>query len=394
MNLTFSKYMQRSPRVKRIKGLGCLLALSLTVATANDDPVDIVPPTEPVLEAPVPNRHQQLRLHQRSIEKMLADVDRRYGETASQLHSLKIKIEQKRQQLDKIHFDIQQEETKIDREKNGLAQQIKAAYKMGRQEQLQLLLNQQDPALTGRMLLYYKHINDKRLNQIKDIENNIAQLEQLNQQDMEITTALESTLQEKQNEQSALNAAKQQRNDLLARIAKQTTPEQQLSFLQDSEAALQQLINNLPDANVINDNAVNTTGITDTESFSKLKGQLPWPVKGRLAQQFGNPRAETVWDGVVIEAPEGQDVQAIAPGKVTFAEWLKSYGYLLIIEHEKGYMSLYAFNQSLYKHKNDTVKAGDIIAAVGQSGGNSKPGLYFGIRKQGMAINPQQWCRK
>jgi len=126
--------------------------------------------------------------------------------------------------------------------------------------------------------------------------------------------------------------------------------------------------------------------------FTTLKGSLPWPVKGRLAQSFGSPRADSRWDGVLIEANEGTDIKAVTEGKVVYAEWKMGYGMLLIIDHGHGYMTLYAFNQSLYKHEGDWVEAGDVIATVGQSGGRSQAGLYFGIRQNGTPVDPLEWC--
>lgn len=380
-----------------------LLASLAPLATANDAD-NYYPQTDAAAgDNPSATDRQQLRLRQDTIEKMLADVEQHYGKTAAQLHSLQVKIEQKRRRLDDIHQAIQTNERQMDREKKELATQVKAAYKMGRQEQLKLMFNQQDPALSGRMLMYYQHLNKTRLGKIARIEQAVAELEQLNKQDQDETAVLEETLQQKQAEQITLNGARKQRNELLAHIANNSSPQQQLSYLQESENALGRLIADLPDLNVINDNDVTLSsdqkptspdGVGASGNFAALKGKLPWPVKGRLAQKFGSPRLETVWDGVLIDAPEGIEIHAVAAGTVTFAEWLKSYGYLMIIEHDKGYMSLYAFNQSLFKHKNDTVKAGDVIAAVGQSGGRTQPGLYFGIRKQGVAMDPQQWCRK
>jgi septal ring factor EnvC (AmiA/AmiB activator) len=128
--------------------------------------------------------------------------------------------------------------------------------------------------------------------------------------------------------------------------------------------------------------------------FSTLKGSLPWPVRGRLAQKFGSPRTEGVWDGVLIDAPEGMEIKAVTQGKVVYAEWMRGYGLLIIVDHGHGYMTLYAFNQSLYKKMGDTVEAGDVIASVGQSGGRSQSGLYFGIRKKGVPIDPLEWCRR
>jgi len=252
--------------------------------------------------------------------------------------------------------------------------------------------------------MYYRRINQARLEKIADIEKSVMELERLNQQDQDETISLEHALQEKQAEQTALNMARKQRNEVLARIANESSPQEQLNYLLESEADLQAIITELPDPNSIKENAVGTAIVNGQNqeagnakpdvAFTLLKGQLPWPVKGRIAQKFGSPRSETVWDGVLIDAPEGAEIHAVAGGRVTFAEWLKSYGYLIIIEHDKDFMSLYAFNQSLLKVKNDTVKAGDVIAMVGQSGGRDQPGLYFAIRKQGIAIDPLQWCRK
>ena len=113
-----------------------------------------------------------------------------------------------------------------------------------------------------------------------------------------------------------------------------------------------------------------------------------------MAQKFGSPRTEGVWDGVLIDAPEGMEIKAVTQGNVVYAEWMRGYGLLIIVDHGHGYMTLYAFNQSLYKKMGDTVEAGDVIASVGQSGGRSQSGLYFGIRKKGVPIDPLEWCRR
>jgi septal ring factor EnvC (AmiA/AmiB activator) len=128
--------------------------------------------------------------------------------------------------------------------------------------------------------------------------------------------------------------------------------------------------------------------------FSTLKGKLPWPVRGRLAQRFGSSRAEGKWDGVLINANEGMEIKAVTRGKIVYAEWLRGYGLLTIIDHGQGYMTIYAFNQSLYKRMGDSVEAGDVIASVGQSGGRTQAGLYFGIRNKGVPVDPLEWCQK
>jgi septal ring factor EnvC (AmiA/AmiB activator) len=113
-----------------------------------------------------------------------------------------------------------------------------------------------------------------------------------------------------------------------------------------------------------------------------------------LSHKFGSARTEVAWDGVLIDADEGLEVKAVTRGKVVFAEWFRSYGLMIILDHGQGYLTLYGFNQSLYKKSGDAVEAGDIIASVGQSGGRNKAGLYFGIRNKGVPIDPLEWCRK
>lgn len=351
--------------------------------------------------SPQPDR-QQIKYHQSHIADMLDEVEQRYGETAAALFELRVKMEQKKQQMDSIRQEISRLEDQVSGQQKILAAEIKAAYRMGSQEQLKLLLNQNDPALSGRILRYYQYLTQERVDTIKTTERLVADLDTKNRQIQEQDAELEKLLSEKQIEQDALTKAKQQRNQLLARLSDMPA-QKRLEQLKQSETVLTNLLNGLPGADLIPDRQVASENkhteqqkkpTQKTQKFAELKGKLPWPTKGRISQKFGSPRLETVWDGILIEAPEGTEVHAVADGKVVFAKWLKSYGYLMILEHDPEYMTLYAFNQSLFKHKNDTVHTGEPIAAVGQSGGRTQPSLYFAIRKRGVAIDPAPWWQK
>ncbi|PPD50893.1 MAG: peptidase M23 [Methylobacter sp.] len=344
-------------------------------------------------------------LPQDNLEQLLADVEKRYGETASLLRSLLRQIENKRRNIDRIELDILTNQRMIAKERKELAGQVKAAYQMGQQEELKLLLNQQDPALSSRMMIYYSYINKARLAKIRQLEQSIQDLEQLDKQRQTETELLEQDLKEKKLQQTALNEVRKQRNALLADTLA-TSYEEQQRYLSESENKLRNLIANLPQELGISANAapVETPAPDGQEpprnefndlqgSFDSLKGKLRWPVQGKLVRNFSDTQTENAQNGVLIEAKEGVEVHAVAGGKVTFADWMRSYGYLIIIDHGDGYMSLYAFNQSLDKQVNDTVKAGDVIATVGQSGGRSRPGLFFGIRKKAVPVSPLQWCR-
>ena len=202
----------------------------------------------------------------------------------------------------------------------------------------------------------------------------------------------------------ALFDAKKQRSDLLERMDRDfSSTDQQLSQLQESEDSLRLLMSSLygvekgESSNESQANKLLTDKHAEIENrinFSNLKGNLPWPVTGQLAHKFGSARTEVTWDGVLIDANEGMDVKAVSRGKVIFAEWLRGYGLMMILDHGRGYSTLYAFNQSLYRKTGDSVEAGEVIASVGQSGGRSKAGLYFGIRNKGVPIDPLEWCRR
>ena len=345
---------------------------------------------------------QRLSEQKDSLQNLLADIENHYGETAALLRTLQIKIEQKRQGLDKIRQDMQTFQQEIDKLNTELAGQIRAAYAMGQQERLKLLLNQQDPALSGRMMVYFNYINKERLKKLAELEAAVQHLDQLDKQKKTETEFLERDLEQKKSEQTALDEARKQRNALLVQIGNEfSSNEQQLNQLQINEDRLRSLMATLPvteeELAADAEQTKELPGDTDVElegDFFTLKGSLPWPVRGRLAQKFGSPRAAGAWDGVLIDAPEGMEIKAVTQGKVVYAEWMRGYGLLVIIDHGHGYMTLYAFNQSLYKKMGDTVEAGDVIASVGQSGGRSQAGLYFGIRNKGVPIDPLEWCRR
>lgn len=348
-----------------------------------------------------------------ALTAQLAGIEKKYGKTVALLKDLQEQINQKRQNLSKTQAEIKHYQDEVRKHKQELAGQIKAAYAMGRKEKLKLMLNQQDPVLSSRMMVYYNYLNKARLRRLADIEDAMNHLGQLDKQKLQETELLEQNLEQKKAEQLALVSVRKQRSEVLSQLDRDfSSNEQRLSSLKDSENELMALIASLQNGSsddfsletesaesVTDEDGLRVLGKDkdDNETkadFSTLKGRLPWPVEGKLAQKFGSPRSEVLWDGVLIDAQEGAEIHAVTRGEVVYAEWLRGYGLLTIIDHGKGYMSLYAFNQSLYKRVGEWVEAGEVIASVGQSGGRSQPGLYFGIRRQGKPVDPLEWCRK
>lgn len=353
--------------------------------------------------------------HKNSINTQLAEIEKLYGRSSALLRILQAQVELKRENLNKIRKEIGLLTSEVSQQNKELSGQMKAAYAMGQQEKLKLLLNQKDPALSSRMMVYYDYLNAARVSKLRRINNSMAQLAGLEQRQQQDTAFLERDLEQKKAEQAAVDNAREKRNKLVAQLnSDYFSNEQQINRLQDSENKLKNLVASLKRSNAdssVDDQIkeesssqvfIDINKTTEAEvnfpsfkvDFSELKGTLPWPVAGQLRSKLGSA-GEDAWDGgVLIEAKEGADIRAVTKGAVAYSDWLKDYGLLIIVDHGEGYMTLYAFNQSLYKNVGDKVEAGEVIASVGQSGGRSQPGLYFGIRKKGKPVDPIEWCHR
>jgi septal ring factor EnvC (AmiA/AmiB activator) len=268
----------------------------------------------------------------------------------------------------------------------GLAQQMRAAYMIGREEPLKLLLNQQDPARAGRMFAYYSYFGRARAGVIAAIDADIGNLAGLDAQLAADEQRLDALQNAAADEVNQLQTARSQRNAALVAIkAESRNSAQMLQRLQGQQAALAALLRDLK-------RALQPFPSDANGAFGGLRGRLAWPVGGHLAARFGQVRAGGLkWDGMLIDTERGADVRAVYRGRVIYADWLPGLGLLTIIDHGDGYLSLYGHNDRLYKAVGDTVTAGDVIAVSGDSGGTSRPQLYFEIRKGGHPVDPGPW---
>jgi septal ring factor EnvC (AmiA/AmiB activator) len=270
----------------------------------------------------------------------------------------------------------------------ALAGQMRAAYGIGRQEPLKLLLNQKDPALAGRMFVYYSYFGRARAGQIKLIEDDMQRIAQL-QGELEAEDAQLAELEKQQRDKLAtLEAAREKRSHVLASLEVQShTRAQSLERLKSEQAGLEKLLRELRAA-------MARFPVEGNDAFARLRGQLSWPVSGQLLARFGEARAGGVrWDGVLVATERGAPVKAVCAGRVIYADWLPGLGLLTIVDHGDGYLSLYGHNDRLLKAAGETVAAGDPIAAAGDSGGSSRPELYFEIRKGGKPVDPRPWFK-
>lgn len=292
--------------------------------------------------------------------------------------------------LKQLRSERSRTEQQIAAERSTLAAQVRVAYMNGREERLKLLLSQQDPATFGRMLVYYSYFGTARAEQIASIRDHLAHLDLIASSTEEETLRLRRLESEQAGQLEALSGARVERAQALAsleqRISNRT---EQLARLERQAKDLERLIERLQEA-------MADFPVLAEQPFAKARGRLPWPVKGKLLARFGQPRADGAlrWQGVLIGTERGTQVRAPFYGRVVYADWLPGLGLLLIIDHGDGYMSLYGHNEVLYKAVGERVLPGDVIAAVGDSGGSARSGLYVEIRKGRQALDPLAWLRK
>jgi septal ring factor EnvC (AmiA/AmiB activator) len=310
------------------------------------------------------------------VRASLEEVRRERAEHATRRAAL---IEEKRQR-----------ETDLVRERDSLAGQLRAAYLIGREEPLKLLLNQQDPTRAGRMFAYYSYFGRARAEQVTRISTN---LERLGQLDMEMAAEDErlAALETQRREELArLDEARQKRGQVLASLQLEAKSRaQSLERMKRQQSGLEKLLRELK-------RAMEKFPVTvDTNTaFGRQRGKLTWPVAGRLVARFGESRVGGLkWDGVLVATERGNPVKAVSEGRVVYADWLPGLGLLTIVDHGDGYLSLYGHNDRLYKAVGEKVAAGEPVAAAGDSGGRTRPELYFEIRKSGRPVAPRPWCR-
>jgi septal ring factor EnvC (AmiA/AmiB activator) len=325
------------------------------------------------------------------FQKRLAEIEINIGKVSESLFETSKQSRDLQSTLKSLHSHRQTLQQALRLERNALAQQIRVAYETGRQEKLKLLLNQEDPTSVGRNLVYYDYLNKSRTNKISLVKEKLDSLQNLEQEITGKSITLKRLRQDLVKQKRDLETARERRKNVLIAI-KQTIDKNQkrLDALLIDERDLQQLLKSLQD--IFRDLPQDHR----RGFFKSSKGKLGWPTEGRIKKWFGKIRQNTdgnlKWQGVVIEAQAGEAVYAIASGRVAFADWMRGYGLLLIIDHGGGYMSLYGYNQSLYKSIGDWIDAGDLIARTGDSGGQETPGLYFEIRHEGKPLDPTAWC--
>lgn len=325
-----------------------------------------------------------------SLESELRANTRRLDALNRELAENQEAIRRLNAELDSLAAQSQTLELAREAQHTLIAQAVRASYLSGREPYLKLMLNQEDPSASARMMQYYQAYNRARLARIEHFRDTLAALSQAQHKAEEAAAQLnihQTTL----NEQLHTLASEQAQREtlLLALIDDIASRSGELAQLTQDREHLEDLIQQIQDA---------IAAIPSPEQltpFSQAQGSLPWPVDGTPLNQFGASYSDGNLhrQGVVLRADAGSPVRAIHPGRVVFSDWLRGSGLLVVVDHGDGYLSLYANNRSLVKRKGDWVNRGEALATAGDDAGMDQPGIYFEIRHNGQAQDPAQWCR-
>ncbi len=337
-------------------------------------------------------RLQERRREADSVGSDLADVERAMGQVNRRLRDLERDQGLVRERLDEVRREAAEQEQRVDAHADYLRREVRHAYMHGRQELLQLLLSQQDPAALDRMLGYLEYISRARRARIVEAREALDALAELRREVEREQSELARLEQAQREQQQTLDQRREERERVLARLQQDIRgADQELRRLAEDEAELETMLDELRAA---------LADIPERElerkPFAEQRGVLRWPLEGEVLARYGSSegRRDGAWQGLLLGAVAGDTVSAVAHGRVVFADWLRGYGLLLIIDHGDGYMTLYGHNESLYRDVGDWVEAGEIVAAAGASGGRDQPGLYFELRSDGRPQNPMTWLRR
>lgn len=326
------------------------------------------------------------------LQQELRENEVTTAETLTRLHNIEANVSKKNAELEELRFEQAEHDAALKKEKEKLTHQIRSAYQIGRNDYIKLILNQEDPALVGRALAYYDYHNRARSERINQVKQTLVNLEKIQSTIKDESAQLEELRSKHESKLSDFHQFRATRRDISARLQKYIKEQGvELQTLQENERELGVLFQGLK-----KEKAVTIEMFEDMPPFNTLKGKLIWPVKGKLIKRYGANKkgGDLKWQGVLIDAETGTNVTSISTGKIVFADWFRNLGLLIIIDHGDGFMSLYGHNQNLLKNTGDWVLAGETIATVGDSGGQSDTALYFEIRKGAEPLNPSHWCKR
>lgn len=340
-----------------------------------------------------------------SANKKLRDINQKQKQNKNALNSLK------KQSLN-LNENLSQQQQQ-------LSHLLRQQYMYGGQTYSQLILQNKNPSAIARNVKYFSYIAKEHAKVIDGMQTNLVKVKKLNNQTATTLQEVANLKAKQEAEKKELEQQKQEKSKIVKTLSKQISAQRnEINKLKRDEKSLSNLVERL--AKIIpktmlkktkkatkkkqdkiddgSDEKIASNEATPTDAYSgsnfaALKGKLHLPVRGDVTNRFGAAREDTgvTWKGLFIKAAEGNDVKTVADGRVVFADWMRGFGNMIIVDHGSGYMSLYGNNQAVLKQVGEEVNAGDAIASVGNSGGNESNGLYYELRRQSKPFDPMSW---
>ncbi len=332
----------------------------------------------------------------------LKDSERAVSETSRKLYQISGQRREVNTSLSRLQSRIRAVESNIAEEQVTLGRLLYQQYVGGQSDAVKLVLNGEDPNEIARQLHYLSYVSRARSELLASFRENLANLEKLTGETRRKSSELHALQTQETLQMRRLEKEKAERQRVYAKVSDDIEKSRkQLSTLKRDEERLSQLMERLAKEaarkNKKTGKRITNQALPNVDTgagpFRQLKGRLRLPVIGELMNRFGGQRQDSglSWKGLFISAKPGREVKAVAGGRVVYADWLRGFGNLLILDHGDSYMSLYGNNESLLKQVGDETRAGDTIAATGNSGGNPESGLYFELRFQGKPFDPIPW---
>jgi len=320
----------------------------------------------------------------------LREKETEVAAVAKEVHALDAKLEAEQAQLDQLTDQRTKLETALKSQREALAALLRSAYALGHDEDLKLLLQQDDVAAIARVLAYNRYFQRARIGRIDRLSEDLKALADVQESIRKKTAELAATRDAQSAEVAKLETERTERATLLDDLdAKLKEQGARAAALGKNEKSFTELIEKLRD--VFADIPRQLSG---AEPFASMRGRLAWPVAGKIVTGFGAAdESGRRSSGLLVAAKTGTPVHAVSHGRVAFADWLRGYGLMIIVDHGDGYLSLYGCNETLLKDVGDWVNAGETIATSGASGGQKTAGLYFELRTKGQAVDPKAWLR-
>ena len=357
---------------------------------------------------------RQLEGKRGDASRQLRQVDEKVGSSSRALRETETRLVQQQASLAQLRTQRDAMQVKLAAQRRELAQLLRATYAIGDDAPLKLMLSQDKVAEANRTLTYHAYLQRERTARIAALTTELAELERVEREIGERQAALDAAKVRQREQLAALERDRTARSATVAQLEQryQDRGARAKALGQDAKA-LQDLLAQLRIAAAkaaaerraaaarARETAAAGGGKTSPPPVAVARtapiqvGGLGWPLAGALLAGYGGTMPDgRKSSGVLIAAPAGTTVKAVADGTVVFSEWMTGYGLIVIIDHGNGYMSLYAYNDALLKDAGAQVKRGDPVASVGSSGGQDRPGLYFELRQNGRPVNPSAWLQK